>query len=111
LPQRRQRASIGNERDGIAMIEVKKINASDPVEFEVVVRQGQGESRDRVTLARQTLEKLAPGESAENCVEAAFRFLLDRERKESILKRFDIAVIPSYFPEFPHDLPRYLVKP
>jgi hypothetical protein len=44
----------------------------------------------------------------ERCIEAAFRFLLDREPKESILRRFDITVICRYFPEFEHELPGYL---
>lgn len=41
-------------------------------------------------------------------IEAAFRFLLDREPKESILSRFDISVISRYFPEFESVLPRYI---
>jgi hypothetical protein len=36
--------------------------------------------------------------------------LLDRESQESILKRFDVAVIPRYFPDFERALPRYLSK-
>ena len=46
----------------------------------------------------------------ERCLEAAFRFLLDREPKESILARFDISVISRYFPEFEQELPRYLAR-
>ena len=45
------------------------------------------------------------------CIEAAFRFLLDREPKESILGRFDVMVIKRYFPEFERELPRYLAPP
>jgi hypothetical protein len=44
----------------------------------------------------------------EHCIKAAFKFLLDREPKESILRRFDITVITRYFPEFERELPRYL---
>jgi hypothetical protein len=44
----------------------------------------------------------------ENFIKAAFRFLLDREPKESILRQFDITVISRYFPEFERELPRYL---
>ena len=46
----------------------------------------------------------------ERCLEAAFRFLLDREPKESILARFDVSVISRYFPEFEQELPRYLAQ-
>ena len=44
----------------------------------------------------------------EQCIEAAFRFLLDREPQESILQSFDITVISRYFSEFERELPRYL---
>ena len=47
-------------------------------------------------------------QTPEHCIEAAFQFLLDREPKESILRRFDIAVISRYFPEFERELPGYL---
>ena len=40
--------------------------------------------------------------------QAAFRFLLDREPKESILRRFDVTVISRYFPEFEREFPHYL---
>jgi hypothetical protein len=44
----------------------------------------------------------------ERFLDAAFRFLLDREPKESILNRFDAAIIERYFPEFERELPHYL---
>lgn len=94
------------------MIEVEQKAGADPLEFEVVVREGGGESRHRVTMARETWQRLAPGgEEPARCVEAAFRFLLDREPKESILGRFDITVISRYFPEFERELPTYLEAP
>ena len=37
--------------------------------------------------------------------------LLDRERKEFTLGRFDVTVISRYFPEFERELPRYLSPP
>jgi hypothetical protein len=81
----------------------------DPLEFEVVVHEGESGSRHHVTMKRQTYEQLTVGKCApERCLEAAFRFLLDREPKESILRRFDVTVISRYFPEFGRELPRYL---
>lgn len=92
-----------------AMIEVTRKGGTDPLAFEVVVREGRSESRHHVTMSRQACEKWAGSErSPETCVEAAFRFLLDREPKESILGRFDLSVISRYFPEFERELPRYL---
>jgi hypothetical protein len=62
-------------------------------------------------MSRDTYRRLSGGKhTPERCLEAAFRFLLDREPKESILARFDIAVISRYFPEFERELPRYLTE-
>jgi len=92
-----------------AMIEVTRTGGTDPLAFEVVIREGRSESRHHVTMSRAACEKWAGSEHApETCVEAAFRFLLDREPKESILGRFDVSVISRYFPEFERELPRYL---
>lgn len=90
------------------MIEVKRTKDGDPLEFAVVVREQNGASHHQVTIARTTLERLREGRTPERMVEAAFRFLLDREPKESILSRFDVSVIARYFPEFERELPRYL---
>jgi hypothetical protein len=55
--------------------------------------------RERLTAGKHTPER---------CPEAAFRFLLDREPKESILRRFDVTEILRYFPEFEREIPHYL---
>lgn len=92
------------------MIAVTRKAGSDPLAFEVVVKEGRGESRHQVTMARDMCERLTQGRDApEALIEAAFRFLLDREPKEAILGRFDVSVISRYFPEFEQELPRYLV--
>jgi hypothetical protein len=65
-----------------------------------VVREGRDETRHEITLARDLLVRLAPGESAESFVRRCFGFLLERESKESILRQFDVSVIGRYFPEF-----------
>jgi hypothetical protein len=96
---------------GIDMIDVRRTSEGDPLEFEVVVREGKGETRHDVTMAQGTCERLTAGKhTPERCLEAAFRFLLDREPKESILSRFDVTVISRYFPEFERELPRYLSR-
>jgi hypothetical protein len=93
------------------MIEVKRTGDGDPLAFAVIIREGKGETRHSVTMSRQVCARLAAGaEAPERVVEAAFRFLLDREPKEAILSRFDINVISRYFPEFERELPRYLSK-
>lgn len=90
------------------MMEVRRTSDGDPVAFDVVVREGKGETRHQVTASRNTCARLAGGHTAEHLIEAAFRFLLDREPKESILGRFDLTVISRYFPEFERELPKYL---
>jgi hypothetical protein len=66
----------------------------------VRVREGRGETTHEVTLTRDLLTRLGPGESAEAFVKRCFAFLLERESKESILRSFDVSVIARYFPEF-----------
>jgi hypothetical protein len=91
------------------IIQVRRIADNDPLAFDVVVREGEDETRHRVTISHQMCERLTGGKHPpERCIEAAFRFLLEREPKEAILRRFDVTVIPRYFPEFEQELPHYL---
>ncbi len=91
------------------MIQVRRTGEGNPLQFEVIVREAKGETRHDVTMSRKTCERLTGGKHApEHCLEAAFRLLLYREPKESIVGRFDVTVISRYFPEFVRELPRYL---
>lgn len=92
-------------------IEIKRIGNGDRSEFAVVVRDSGSETHHHVTMDRMTCERLAGRFTAEHCLEASFHFLLDREPKESILRRFDLTLISRYFPEFEQELPGYLSKP
>ncbi|MCC2111006.1 MAG: hypothetical protein KDJ16_03120 [Hyphomicrobiales bacterium] len=93
------------------MIEVRQTAEGDPLEFSVTVREGTSETHHTVTMAARDFERLSAGSHAAPAViEAAFRFLLDREPKEAILGHFDITVISRYFPEFERELPGYLAK-
>jgi hypothetical protein len=65
----------------VDMIQVRRTGEGDPLQFEVIVREAKGETRHDVTMSRKTCERLTGGKHApEHCLEAAFRFLLDRER-------------------------------
>ena len=91
------------------MIEIKCTADGDPLEFAVIVRNGASETRHQVTIARALCQRFCAGKhTREQCIDAAFRFLLDREPKEAILRRFDVKVISRYFPEFERELPHYL---
>jgi hypothetical protein len=79
--------------------------------FDVIVRDARGESRHRVTIQADEARRWAKfGAEPSGCVEAAMRFLIDREPKESILSAFDMRVVRRYFPEFDEAFPRYLVR-
>jgi hypothetical protein len=91
------------------MIAVKQTGHSDPLAFDVAIREAGNETHHNVTMSRADYDRLTNGACPpEPCIEAAFRFLLDREPKEAILARFDISVISRYFPEFEDELPRYI---
>ena len=82
-----------------------------PLTFDVVVRDARGESRHRVTLSAEDAADFAKlGADPSHCVEAAMRFLTDREPKEAILSAFDISVIRRYFPDFDDAFPGYLAR-
>lgn len=54
-----------------------------------------------VTVEDATLRALGVGADApDRLVEASFRFLLEREPRESILRAFELSVIGRYFPEW-----------
>jgi hypothetical protein len=40
------------------MIEVRRVAEGDPLDFEVVVREGRGETRHHVTMSREMCERL-----------------------------------------------------
>jgi len=92
------------------MITVTRLAGDDPLAFDVEVTEGRGATRHRATLAAADLKRLSAGAPPEKLIEAAFRFLLDREPKESILRRFDVSVIGRYFPEFEREVAGYLAR-
>lgn len=74
----------------------------------VTVVEGGSSTTHEVTVTADEVSRLGAGASAEELVEASFRFLLDREPKESILPRFELGVISRYFPEYPSRIAEYL---
>jgi len=92
-------------------IDVRQTGTGDPLEFRVVVTAGNCQTRHRVTMRRAAHERLAGrGICAEDCVRAAFEFLLEREPPEEILPRFDIEDVGRFFPDFAADLQRRLAR-
>ena len=87
------------------MVEIDVV--AEGASYRVTVTDG-GSSTHLVTVAPSDLERLAEGRSVEALLEASFRFLLDREPKESIMGRFDLNVISRYFPEYESKIADYL---
>jgi hypothetical protein len=76
-------------------------------QFRVRVIEHQTETSHLVTAKKADCERIAEGkiEPAE-LVKRSFEFLLENEPKESILARFDLSVIPRYFPAFEREMKR-----
>lgn len=69
--------------------------------FDVTIRENNSETRHGVVLTDTLHRELTGGKiSKEECVRASMRFLIAREAKEDIFRRFDIASIEAFFPEF-----------
>lgn len=95
----------------MAKIEVQRTNGGEladgrqQYEFQVTVKEGRGETHHRVTLQQSDYERLSGNQvDAETLVAESFRFLLERESKESILRSFDLTVISRYFPEYEREI-------
>lgn len=67
-----------------------------------------GDAEHEVTVDRATLDDLAPGATPEALVDASFRFLLEREPPDSILRRFELPIIGRYFADYPDEIRRRL---
>jgi hypothetical protein len=88
-------------------IQVERLQEGDLYEFSVRVSEKGSETQHEVTLSEHDYARLGTGyASPEEFVHACFGFLLARESKEQILRRFDVSVIPRYFPEFEVEIRR-----
>lgn len=78
--------------------------------FDVTVTDHDGSATThRVTMTKKEYDDLTnTAVTPHETIETAFRFLLDHEQKESILKTFSLSTISRYFPEFPVQFHAYL---
>lgn len=73
---------------------------------EVEVDQGGRHTQHTVTVSAASLARWARAgkgsaqQDVEDLVRRSFEFLLEREPATSILRRFDLSVIETYFPEY-----------
>ena len=77
----------------------------------VTVGDDPAATTHEVELTAQDLSQLAPDAEVERLVEASFRFLLERESREAILRRFELPVIGRYFPEYATEIGARLQDP
>jgi hypothetical protein len=79
----------------------------------VRVGDDAGATTHEVTVSTDALARYGgPRRDAQALVHESFVFLLEREPRESILRRFDLPEIERYFPEFPVEIRRRLgVRP
>ena len=84
-------------------VKVSAAPAGDGWACSVEVAHGGSRTEHQVSVSRADVERWGRGrrlEDVEELVARSFRFLLEREPPEAILKRFELSVIPGYFPEF-----------
>ena len=95
--------SGGNRVD----IDVSSGSGSDT--FEVTLTEDGSPRSYRVTVPEDLYKRLTGAKiSKADCVKASFRFLLDRESKESIMSSFGLDVISRYFPEYEEKFADYI---
>ena len=93
----------------MADIEVETSEQDTGYEFRVTVRERGSQTRHRVTLREVDYQRLSGGETSPAAlVTESFRFLLERESKESILGSFDLTLIGRYFPEYEREISKRL---
>ncbi|HEY3335966.1 MAG TPA: hypothetical protein VGK16_12110 [Candidatus Limnocylindrales bacterium] len=84
------------------MIDVRCAPAAGGWTCDVTVDDGVGRPTAHVvTVAAADLARFAPeATDPKDLLTRSFEFLLEREPKSSILRRFDLRVIARYFPEY-----------
>ena len=76
--------------------------------FEVNVSNGDSTTHS-VNLTREYYHHLLLSDTTPTkLVEGSFRFLLEREPKEMILRTFDLKIISRYFPEYERRISEYI---
>jgi hypothetical protein len=82
-------------------ISVKALGES---KYQVTVQEGGSQTVHEVIASASDVERYGRGATPERLLEASFEFLLKREPKESILRRFNLPEIEQYFPDYPQKI-------
>jgi MFS family permease len=102
-PAERAPGESDGYREAMAQIAVAALGSG---EYLVEVSERDTATEHIVTVSAAYAERLGGAAGAVALLEESFRFLLEREPKESILRRFDLPVIARYFPEYPDEIIR-----
>lgn len=88
-------------------LDIRCVPAAGGWACHVTVTEDGSQTSHEVRVPAADLARLAPSATdPHELVARSFRFLLAREPKESILARFDLAVIGRYFAEFESEMER-----
>ncbi|MGB7293896.1 MAG: hypothetical protein WBD99_17140 [Thermodesulfobacteriota bacterium] len=80
----------------------------DDIVFRVEVKEGDSKSEHLVEVTHDYYNFLTERKIAmEELVQKSFDFLLEREPKESILRKFNLKKISYYFPEYEKRIKNY----
>ena len=76
--------------------------------FEVTVSNGNSTTH-KVNLTKEYYNHLSLADTTPTkLVDGSFRFLLEREPKEMILRTFDLKIISHYFSEYERKISKYV---
>ncbi|MHC4471068.1 MAG: hypothetical protein ACYTDY_12490 [Planctomycetota bacterium] len=85
-----------------------EVSRAGPDTFRVVVSEGGGSTTHEVTATDEVVSRYGGEAQPEDLIHASFRFLLEREPKEAILRSFALPVIERYFGDYPRVIQSYL---
>lgn len=74
-------------------------------EFLIEILDAESKDEIKITLDKEYWEKLTGGvRTPEELIRKSVEFLLQRESKESIFKKFNLREISKYFPEYKKEI-------
>lgn len=93
-------------------IDVDQIEENDThLVFEVLLDENDRIPPFTVTVDKAYYERLTGGTvSPEILVKKTFLFLVEREPKEAILRKFHLSSIARYFPEYEEEIKKYFTE-
>jgi hypothetical protein len=85
-----------------------RVEACGDDAYRVTVSDTGSETVHEVSVSEEERAGFGGDAVAQDLLRESFRFLLEREPKESILPRFELSAIQRYFPEYRDEMRRRL---